>query len=146
MDEEEIWAFLEHFQEGTLARGKMLSDLGYGGERLGDGDDLIEETGRRRANVRGTGESPGQALGTALKAAGEKPPGPGYHAHHIVPKSARKLIEKLLERTGIKQNSALNGVWLPENALVANEYGSLLHLDYIHRNQDRKSTRLNSSP
>src|SRR3546814_7841220 len=60
----------------------------------------------------------GQALGTALKAAGEKPPGPGYHAHHIVPKSARKLIEKLLERTGIKQNSALNGVWLPENALV----------------------------
>src|SRR3546814_16304280 len=57
-----------------------------------------------------------------------------YHAHHIVPKSARKLIEKLLERTGIKQNSALNGVWLPENALVANEYGSMLHLDYIHRN------------
>src|SRR3546814_15216308 len=53
---------------------------------------------------------------------------------HIIPKSARKLIEKLLERTGIKQNSALDGVWLPENALVANEYGSLLHLDYIHRN------------
>src|SRR3546814_3938978 len=92
---------------------------------LDDVDDLIEETGRRRANVRGTGESPGQALGTALKAAGEKPPGPGYHAHHIVPTSARKLIEKLLERTGLKQNSALNGVWLPEKA--------------------RKSTRLNSS-
>src|SRR3546814_8441009 len=63
MDEQQIWAFLDHFEEETLARAKMLSDLGYGGGGVDDVDDLIEETGRRRANVRGTGESPGQALG-----------------------------------------------------------------------------------
>src|SRR3546814_3163253 len=60
MDEQQIWAFLDHFEEETLARAKMLSDLGYGGGGVDDVDDLIEETGRRRANVRGTGESPGQ--------------------------------------------------------------------------------------
>src|SRR3546814_564610 len=62
MDEQQIWAFLDHFEEETLARAKMLSDLGYGGGGVDDVDDLIEETGRRRANVRGTGGSPGQAL------------------------------------------------------------------------------------
>src|SRR3546814_19950598 len=104
----------------------MLSALGYGGGGVDDVDDLIEETGRRRAHVRGTGESPGPALGNALKAAGDKPPGPGYPAHHIVPKSARKLIEKLLERDGIKQNSTMHGVLLPQKALTATQQGSTL--------------------
>src|SRR3546814_3661296 len=117
MDEQQIWAFLDHFEEETLARAKMLSDLGYGGGGVDDVDDLIEETGRRRANVRGTGESPGQALGTALKAAGEKPPGPGYHAHHIVPKSAGKLIEKLLERRSEEHTAELQSLMRNSSAV-----------------------------
>src|SRR3546814_20264657 len=91
MDEQQIWAFLDHFEEETLARAKMLSDLGYGGGGVADVDDLIEETGRRRANVRGTGESPGQALGIALKAAGEKPPALSSKSNTSVPISARNL-------------------------------------------------------
>src|SRR3546814_1527959 len=36
MDEQQIWAFLDHFEEETLARAKMLSDLGYGGGGVDD--------------------------------------------------------------------------------------------------------------
>src|SRR3546814_20447144 len=63
MDEQQIWAFLDHFEDEKHARAKMLSDLGHGGGGVDDVDDIIEVAGGGGANGRGTGEKMGQASG-----------------------------------------------------------------------------------
>ncbi|MFX0200689.1 MAG: DUF4157 domain-containing protein [Candidatus Hodarchaeota archaeon] len=56
-----------------------------------------------------------------------------FDAHHIVLKSDSEMIEKLYN-VGIKQDDAINGVWLPRDVTVANKCGGIPHMDYIHKN------------
>ena len=104
---------------------------GQAGERqqTRDADDV-----RTGLHARTAAPEPNAVLGSELKKAGELPPGDGFNAHHIVPVNAAppELVAKL-EEAGIKVNSAQNGVWLPESVEVANEYGRMIHQQYLHR-------------
>jgi len=64
-----------------------------------------------------------ELLGGNLAAGGEARPGDGYQAHHIIPSNDARAadLQRLLVNARIDPNWAVNGVWLPQTADLANQ-------------------------
>ncbi|MCM0679076.1 AHH domain-containing protein, partial [Micromonospora phytophila] len=76
--------------------------------------------------------SASEALGQALG----PPPGPGYHAHHVIPTSeGGEGLDWLRQRAteaGVAANGADNGVWLIGTRSGANLDAGIPHTTYLH--------------
>jgi hypothetical protein len=117
---------LQRKQEVLEQFAEAQSGIGVGARPQDDLEDrsITDTPNRRITGLRGSA-----ALGAAMLAAGIRPPGTGYHAHHIVPRgmNGAARAREILEKCNIGIDSAPNGVWLPGNFYAVNADGSMVH-------------------